>query len=506
MKFIVTILLSLICLSPLFSQNSTKLKALESQRKAMIQQIAGINKMLKANQKSSMLSMEKLQLIESQIASRKKLIDLLNAEVMELDKQILLLQTDIAALEKELNLKKGEYGKAVQLVYMKRSSYDKIMFILSSNSLSQAYRRSRYLKEYAMWSRLKGQEIMRKQAELNAKKEELQKNKQEKGSLLAMRQQETQNLQTEETKQKVVVDELNKEQRKLQTTLIKQKRQAAALDRQIQRIIQEEIRKAQEEARRAQEAARRAAREEEQRKQRLAAEEAARKQRLAAEEARRKAYAAESARIAAAEKLAETKKAREALIAEKQALDKKRKQEERKQKEEAAKKPVLAELAPARERVAETAGGYAMTHEEKALSDDFSSNRGSLPVPVTGRFMIVGHFGQQQHENLVYVVTNNNGVDIRTDAGADARSVFKGVVTKVFAVPGYNSSVIIRHGNFLSVYSNLSHVYVKAGDHVGTRQSIGKVYFDSEDGNQAILHFQIWKETTKQNPEVWVNF
>ncbi len=498
MKFIITILLSLVCLSPLFSQNSTKLKDLESKRKTIIQQIAGINKKLKANQKISMQSMEKLQLIETQIVSRKKLIDVLSSEIMELDKQMLILQAEIAALEKELNQKKGEYGKAVQLVYMKRSSYDKIMFILSSNSLAQGYRRARYLKEYATWSRLKGQEIMRKQDELNAKRDELQKNKQEKGSLLAMRQQETKNLQVEESKQKVVVDDLNKEQQKLKTTLAKQKRQAAALDRQIQRIIQEEVRRAQEEARRA------AAREEEARRQRQAAEEA-RKLRLAQEEARRKAYAAESARIAAAEKLAETQKAKQALKAEKIALEKKRKQEEQKRKEEAARK-ASEEAAPARERVAETAGGYAMTREEKALSSDFSQNRGSLPVPVTGRYAVVGHFGQQQHENLVYVVTNNNGVDIRTDAGADARCVFKGVVTKVFAVPGYNSSVIIRHGNYLSVYSNLSRVYVKAGDHVGTRQSIGKIYSDAEDGNQAILHFQIWKETTKQNPEAWVNF
>lgn len=499
MKYILSLLIALLSFSFAYSQNSPKVKELQNQRKALIQQIAGINKQLKTIVQTSAQSEQKLHLIESKIASRKKLIDLLTAEVAELDNQIKTLQSEIAELEKELNLKKGEYCKSVQLMYMKRSSYEKMMFVLSANSFTQAYRRARYLKEYAVWSRLKGEQIKTKQAELNQKKIELQNNKSEKGTVLAMRQQETQNLQQEESKQQVVVSDLQKEQKKLQTTLAKQKKAAAALDRQIQTIIQEEIRKAQEEARRA-------ARAEAERKKRLAAEEALRKAK-AEEEARRKAFVAESARIAAAEKLAEDRKAREALKAEKKALEKKRVEEEKKQKKELEAAKAAAAAQPAtQERTAETAGGYAMTKEEKALSSNFAQNRGSLPVPVTGRYTVVGHFGQQQHENLVHVVTNNNGVDIRTESGADARCVFKGVVTKVFVVPGYNSSVIVRHGNYLTVYSNLSRVYVKAGDQVGTKQAIGKIYFDAEEGNQAILHFQVWKEMTKQNPEGWVNF
>lgn len=498
MKYILTLLIALLTITSVCSQNSTKVKELQNQRKVLIQQIAGINKQLRTIARTSAQSQEKLNLIATQIVSRKKLIDVLTSEVAELDRQMLVLQNEIIQLEKELNLKKGEYGKSVQLMYMKRSSHEKLMFVLSANSFTQAYRRARYLKEYATWSRMKGEEIKSKQTELNQKKVELQNNKTEKGSLLAMRQQETQNLQQEQTKQQVVVTDLKKEQQKLQVTLRKQKQAAAALDRQIQRIIQGEVRRAQEEARRA-------ARAEAERKQRLAAEEAMRKAR-AEEEARRKAFAAESARIATAEKLAESRKAKEALKAEKRALEKKRIEEENRQRKEMAEAKAAAARPSAQERTAETAGGYAMTREEKVLSSSFAQNRGALPVPVTGRYALVGRFGQQQHENLVYVTTNNNGVDIRTDTGADARCVFNGVVTKVFVVPGYNSSVIVRHGNFLTVYSNLSRVYVKAGDQIGTRQAIGKIYFDAEDGNQAILHFQVWKETTKQNPESWVNF
>jgi murein DD-endopeptidase MepM/ murein hydrolase activator NlpD len=161
---------------------------------------------------------------------------------------------------------------------------------------------------------------------------------------------------------------------------------------------------------------------------------------------------------------------------------------------------------PVVERKAETQGGYAMTREEKNLSDDFSNNRGSLPVPVAGRYILISRYGTQQHGDLKHVVTNNNGIDLQADPGTDARVVFKGVVSKVFAVPGFNSSVIVRHGNFLTVYSNLSRVYVGAGDRVSTRQSIGKIYSDPDEGNRTVLHFQVWKEMTKQNPQIWLNF
>ena len=157
------------------------------------------------------------------------------------------------------------------------------------------------------------------------------------------------------------------------------------------------------------------------------------------------------------------------------------------------------------ERVADTKGGYAMTRAEKKLSDDFAGNRGRLPFPVAGRYTIVGTFGEQQHQELKYVRTNNSGIDIQTNPGAEARAVFNGEVTRVFVVPGYNNPVIIRPGNHPTVYSNLSQVYVKAGDKVSTRQTIGKIFTDTESGNATILHFQLWKEKTKLNPTPWLD-
>lgn len=155
---------------------------------------------------------------------------------------------------------------------------------------------------------------------------------------------------------------------------------------------------------------------------------------------------------------------------------------------------------------ADTKGGYAMTKVEKELSDDFAKNKGRLPFPLSGSYLIVGHFGPQQHPQLKYVKIDNKGIDIQTKPGTDARAVFTGTVTKVVVIPGYSThSVIVRHGNYLTVYSNLSSVYVKTGDAVSTRQALGKITSDASDGNRTVLNFQIWKETTKQDPELWLD-
>lgn len=156
-------------------------------------------------------------------------------------------------------------------------------------------------------------------------------------------------------------------------------------------------------------------------------------------------------------------------------------------------------------RKPDTTGGYAMTKEEQKLSSDFVANKGRLPYPLKGRYKIVGQFGEHQHPEWKHVRVNNNGIEIQTIAGTDALSVFNGVVTSVFVVPGYNNGIIVRHGNYLTIYANLSEVYVKTGDKVSTSQKLGKIYIDNENGNSTILHFEIRKEKEKLDPELWLN-
>ena len=164
---------------------------------------------------------------------------------------------------------------------------------------------------------------------------------------------------------------------------------------------------------------------------------------------------------------------------------------------------VISEEAKKASRKSKNEAGLVLSKEEKLLSGDFSNNKGKFPWPVPGGF-ISDHFGEHPHAVLKYVIIRNSGIDITTRANAKARSIFKGEVTKIVAIPGGNWAVIIRHGNYLTVYSNLNEVFVKAGQKVGIKEEIGTVFTDGNDDNKTILKFQIWRENTKLNPEDWL--
>lgn len=147
--------------------------------------------------------------------------------------------------------------------------------------------------------------------------------------------------------------------------------------------------------------------------------------------------------------------------------------------------------------------GFALTPEQKLIGNNFEQNKRRLPWPVE-RGIITERFGIHQHPILTNVQIKNNGINIATEIGAKVRAVFNGEVSRVFGISGGNTAIIIRHGKYLSVYSNLRGVVVKKGDKVSTKQNIGTVYTDTEDGNKSILKFQIWRESQKLNPEDWI--
>ena len=147
--------------------------------------------------------------------------------------------------------------------------------------------------------------------------------------------------------------------------------------------------------------------------------------------------------------------------------------------------------------------GFSLTPEQKLIGDNFSQNKKRLPWPVE-RGVITEHFGINQHPVLANVQTRNNGISIATEAGAKVRAIFNGEVSRIFGIAGGNTAVIIRHGKYLTVYSNLREATVKMGDKVTTKQTIGTVFTDAEDGNKSILKFQIWLENQKLNPEDWI--
>lgn len=181
-----------------------------------------------------------------------------------------------------------------------------------------------------------------------------------------------------------------------------------------------------------------------------------------------------------------------------------REEEERRKRLAEGKDKTTAGKEPApEERKAATKGGYPMTAEERRLGGSFAQNKGNLPAPVNNNYRIIGTFGVQQHNELSRVQTNNNGIDLEVPQGTSARAVFEGKVTSVFVIEGNKAAIIIRHGNYLTVYSNITGVTVRKGQQVKAHQVLGKVAIDSFS-NKAILNFQVWHERSKQNPQAWI--
>ena len=147
---------------------------------------------------------------------------------------------------------------------------------------------------------------------------------------------------------------------------------------------------------------------------------------------------------------------------------------------------------------------FTLTPEAQKLSSSFSGNKGTLPWPVE-QGTITSTFGQHPHKELKGVMINNNGLDIQTSKGSNARALFNGTVSGVIGIPGAGKAVIIRHGDYLTVYSNLDNVSVQTGDKVSTRQQIGTVAESAEESSHGEVHLEIWKNSTKLDPQGWIS-
>jgi len=409
-KLLTYLLLGALSLS---AQQSIRVHELEKQRLATLAAIEETNQLLKENTLTASNALNRLNLLIQQIDSRKKIIQLLNQEISSLDDDIDFKETQTQSLEKELDVKKQHYAASIRKMYLHKNNIDNLLFILSSQSFTQSFHRIMYLKAYSGWQKKQAEDITEKQNTINEERTLLIARRNEKLNLLNERQSEENQLAKEEENKKSEVQTLEKNKKKLQNDLAKKEKQANALNRQIEKIIAEEV---------------------------LKSEQAAKATKSKSEE----------------------------------------------------------------NRTAEVKGGYQMTQSERTLSSSFAENKGKLPFPLKGNFKIVGYFGIHQHKELSKITTNNNGIDIETTSGNEAKAIFNGVVSRVFTLPGYNNSIIIRHGNYLTLYSNLEQVYIKQGDTVKTGQAVGKIYTDNEKGNSTLLHFEIWKEQTKLDPLTWI--
>ena len=466
-------------------------KSLQNQRQQIQQEIKKQESRLRDNEKDVKRRLQNLMVLNNEIEGKRRTIDTIRKDISHLDVEIEMLMTQLEELQDELNERKANYVKSMRYMHRNRSAQSQLMFIFSADNLMQMFRRMRFMREYASFQRAQGEEVKQKQEEVNQKFQQLTNAQEHKRVLLSKDEQERRALEGKQTEQQTMVNTLQKEQKTIQNIIAQQKKKDAALNAQIDRLIAEEV--ARQKAKAAAEAKKRAE------------AEAAKKR--AAELARKKA-AAEAAARENARRIAEAKAREEKAKREAQAArDKKEREAAEQRLREAEQKRLAAERqAEAENREHAKAVASARKEADEALrvptedmriSGSFANNRGRLPIPITGPYRIVSHYGQYNVEGLKGVTLDNKGINIRGEAGAQARSIFDGEVSAVFSFGG-SMVVMVRHGSYISVYCNLSSVNVHRGQRVSTRQSLGRV------GQDNILQFQLRHETTKLNPESWL--
>jgi len=435
------------------TKQPTTVQALEKERKQIQQQIKEQERRLANTQQDVKKRLQNLMILNTEIAGKLRTIDTIRHDINNLDGEIETLSLQLDELQKMLADCKERYVKSMRYMHRNRSAQSQMMFIFSADNFAQMYRRLRFMREYAAYQHVQGDEVKAQQEEVNKKFLEISVAKDQKAQLLAKGERERIALEGKQTEQQNVVKTLQKEQKTIQSIIAQQKKKDAALNAQIDRLIAEEV---------------------------------ARQKARAEAEARRRAEAAARERELAEAKAREEKARAEAMAAK----DKKSREEAERRVREAEEKRVAAQ------RKAESMP-MTVPSEDIRISGNFESNRGRLPMPITGAYRIVSHFGQYNVEGLHNVTLDNKGINIKGENGAQARSIFDGEVSGVFSFGG-TMVVMVRHGSYISVYCNLTSVNVHRGQRVSTRQALGRV------GTDNILQFQLRKETAKLNPESWL--
>lgn len=466
-------------LSLIFLLSTTLIWSQESQkkleeRKVKIQQeirenetkLQKVKKQEKTANKAIALQSDKIKLKEELIATTEK-------QTALLENSIESNQSQISKLEKELANLKADYAKMIVHSYKSRSQESRAMFLLSSANFLQAYKRAQYMKQYTNFRRMQGREIQSKTNVLYTYNAKLDLQKSAKKELIAEKEKERNSLEKEKQEQERLVESLKKDKSKIIANIKKKQIEAKAINKKIDKLIREAIA----------EANRRAAR-----------EKAAREKAKA--DAAAKALALERAK--ALEKKKEIEKAN-ALAAAKAKASSKPAPKPIPIPKEVEKAIAKTEPKPVTTNVSSTK--IDLSPSGKIDSDNFKANKGKLPWPVERGIISLG-FGDQAHPVYKTLVIHNSGLEFTSESGSSARAVFAGVVASVYVISPINKAVMLQHGDFFTIYQNLSSVNVRQGDNVNIKQSLGKIKTNGE--GKTILKFFITQNITYINPRIWL--
>jgi septal ring factor EnvC (AmiA/AmiB activator) len=455
-KFLLSLLF--VCTTTLVWSQDSQQEKLE-QRKAQIQQeIKENERLLQSVKKKEKSAVSVMAIQEKKIALKENLIKTTEKQAKLLSNDMYINQVQINKLKKELVILKEDYAKMIVKSYKSRSEESRAMFLLSSENFQQAYKRLQYMKQYTSFRKIQGEEIKDKSKELVVYNQKLDVQKSAKQKLIDEKEKERLSLEQEKKEQEKLVNAIKKDKNKIANDIKKKQQESRAIDKQIDRLIRQAIAEANRKA-----AAERA-------KQKAAATAAAKEKKAAA--------AAAAKELANANK---TGKSVTKIVA---------KPVEEEEPAEEAKKPISSTK-------------IELTPEAKIVADNFRANKGRLPYPVERGSITLG-FGNQPHPVYKSLMVHNSGVEITTDQGATARAVFDGVVINVFNSTPVNKAVMIQHGDYFTVYQNLSSVSVGKGDKVSRKQSIGRVRSNGETG-KTVIKFLILQNTSYINPAGWLS-
>ncbi|RXG32922.1 murein hydrolase activator EnvC family protein [Leeuwenhoekiella marinoflava] len=392
----------------LWSQND-KQADLERQRRALMGQIEQLSKLRQSNKKKEQNVLNQVEDLDSKIKTRENLIKVTNSQANLLTQKINQNINRISALRDELAKLKDDYAAMVQKSYKSKSSQSRIMFLLSSESFLQAYKRVQYMKQYSNYRKKQGDQIKERTALLQETNTKLIDQKEQKQQLIAQNKIEQKRLQEEKKQQDELIATIREKESTYVAQINKKQAEANRIDKEIDRLIREAI--------------------------------------------------------------AASKKESGATASEKTAT-------------------------------AGTMPTFSLTPAAKALASDFASNKGRMDWPVE-RGRVYKKFGTSQHPTLPNITTYNSGVEIETASGSVARAAFKGTVQQIQLIRGGGYTVLIRHGNYLTVYQNLKNLKVNVNDKVSTKQVLGEIAENSFSG-KTILKFLVYKDSERLNPADWV--
>lgn len=425
-KFIVPffLLMTLLWAFPAMGQSKSK-KQLEKEKTQLEAEIKRLNADLAKAKKNTKLSSNQLAALNKKIKERNRLIDNINGQLSHLDGQIMQMNDSISRIQTRRKTLQEDYAATVRSLYREYNSIDKWVLLFDSPSYNKALLREKYFKKYNAYRLQQSAKIRDCERQLQDATTELERQKTEQRSLLTQETRQRDQLTKEQRQKEASVKQSKQNEKQLSQQLNKKEQQKRKLQQQIQKLIDEEVRKA-----------------------------------AAAKAAAKKNSAATAS----------------------------------------TNKPAQGTGGGSK-----TTGSAATTVTDKtvaaesALSNDFASNKGKLAWPVAYT-SIARNYGIYTHESGGQNM--NNGIDLVTVQGTSVYAVFKGTVSRVFTCPNGTIGVIIRHGDYMTVYCNLASVSVKQGQTVNTRAVIGKVA--SDDAGRGEFSFQLWCGRESQNPRSWL--